>query len=602
MRSFNRHFGSKMTAKTLFNPHRRLQVYSLCILFAFGGIIARLFYWQILAGENLHALAETQRQSTSIIPAIRGEILANDGFPLVSNQPAYLVFAYMPDLKTSVNELVATLVPLLKPTAMEIGATPSAKLEEELSKQTQQQLLEKLTQTNVSWIPLKRQITQSVHDQIKSLNIKGIGFDSSEIRAYPEASMAAQALGFVGSNGTGNPKGYFGIEGYYDLELTGKPGLVRQEKDVSGRPIVIGEYESVDSRPGRSLKTHLDRSLQLLIETELAKGIKQYEAVSGEVTLIDPFTGAILAMASYPSYDPAYYKLYPSQVYKIPSISDVFEPGSIFKPLVMAAAINEGVVTPTSLCDDTCNGPVTIGKYTIRTWNDQYIPNQTMTDVLRHSDNTGMIYAANRLGKDKFVKYLEAFGFGQPTGIDLESETIPSLRTKWGDIDLATGSFGQGIAVTSMQMLQAISAIANGGELVTPKIVDEVITQEERLPIKTERKRRVISKETAKAVTTMMVASANQGEAQWAFKDGSFQIAGKTGTAQIPIQGHYDTEKTIASFIGFAPAYNPRFVMLVKLTEPKTSPWASETAAPLWMTIARFIFSQYLNNQPTQSK
>jgi cell division protein FtsI/penicillin-binding protein 2 len=308
--------------------------------------------------------------------------------------------------------------------------------------------------------------------------------------------------------------------------------------------------------------------------------------------IMDPHTGGILASASFPNYDPSDLGSFETSTYKNPTIANTYEPGSTFKVLVMAAGIEAGVITPDKVCGSACAGPTTIGQYQIRTWNHEYSTDQTMTEVLANSDNTGMVFVAQELGKESFVEYIKAFGFGQPTGIDLQEETGSILREKWGDIDVATTSFGQGIAVTGIQMLRAVAAIANGGKLLEPHVVSTVQEGTTMIPIQPKLVKQVISPETAKQVTEMMIEAAHHGEAQWTvLKD--YDIAGKTGTAQIPIDGHYDEEKTIASFVGFAPAYDPKFVMLVKLREPESSPWAAETAAPLWYQIAKDLLLYY---------
>ncbi len=555
-------------------------------------VIARIFYWQILAGAKIQAIAQTQHQSTIEIAANRGNILSSDGYPLVTNQPAYVTFAYTPDLENTPQTIAEKLGPILAPKAIDIGATPSAELEKQLILDTTATIAAKLTNPENSWIPLGRNVLEDAKKRIEAFAIKGIGFEPSQIRYYPEASMAAQLLGFVGSDGSGKSKGYFGLEGKYNFELTGRDGIITQEKDALGKPIVTGEYQDIQSRDGRSLKTYLDRGLQFMIERELRLGIEKYQAASGEVIVIDPRTGGILAMASLPTFDPAHHRLYEPTVYKNPTITDVYEPGSTFKTIVMAAAINEKVVTPDTICDDTCNGPVTIGKYAIRTWNNEYKPGETMTEVLERSDNTGMIFTANKLGKDKFVDYLTRFGIGQPTNVDLEGESVSRLRSKWGDIDIATASFGQGLTVNSLQMLMAVSAIASNGQLMEPHVVKEVIDDKQTVPIPPKIVRQVISEEAANTMKDMMRASARHGDAKWAVPQ-ELDIAGKTGTAQIPIAGHYDAEKTMASFVGFAPAANPRFAMIIKLKEPQSSQWASETAAPLWFKIAKQIFHYY---------
>ena len=266
-----------------------------------------------------------------------------------------------------------------------------------------------------------------------------------------------------------------------------------------------------------------------------------------------------------------------------------FEPGSTFKVLVIAAALNEHAVTATTVMDES--GPVRVGDYTIRTWNNEYHGPQTMSQIIQHSSNVGMVFVEKQLGEDKFIKYIRSFGFGKPTGIDLEDEVSPELRggDQWGEIDLATASFGQGIAVTPLQMVRAVAAIANGGRLVEPRMVKKTFDAKGKIiEMKPKQGTQVISRESAEIVTEMMINAVDNGEAKWA-KPKGYRIAGKTGTSQIPVSGHYDDKKTIASFVGFAPADDPAFVMLVTLREPSSSQWGSETAAPLFFTIARDI-------------
>lgn len=402
--------------------------------------------------------------------------------------------------------------------------------------------------------------------------------------------MSAHLLGFVGEDEQGKQRGYFGLEGYYDNELKGKAGSTYFEQDALGRPIPLSKELEEKPFPGRSLFLNLDRSLQFIIEESLKKGLVKYQALSGLVLVMNPKNGAILGMASFPDYDPGNYYNFDSELFRNPAISSAFEPGSIFKVLVMAAGIDSGAIGAEEICT-RCSGPRTIADYTIKTWNEKYYPDSSMTDVIVHSDNVGMVYVSEKLGRKRFYNYLEKFGFGEKTGIDLQGEIIPPLKKEsdWLTIDLATASFGQGIAVTPIQVLTAISTIANKGWLYQPQVVKKIMEEHESLTIKPIRKSQVISEATAQAVTQMMVEAVEKGEAKWA-KPSGYQIAGKTGTAQIPIAGHYDPEKTIASFVGFAPAQDPKFVMLVILREPKTSPWGSETAAPLWFEIAKEIF------------
>jgi cell division protein FtsI/penicillin-binding protein 2 len=449
-----------------------------------------------------------------------------------------------------------------------------------------------LSQAALSWVPLEKDLNEQTKTAIESLNLSGLGFESYQLRSYPESSMAAQLLGFVGSDGTGRPKGYFGLEGFYNLELYGQPGLVSQDKDALGKPIIIGQYQKTNSIDGRHLVTHLDRGLQLIIETELHQALDYYQALSGEVVIMEPKTGAIMALASLPAYDPSDYRSFASEQFRLPAVADTYEPGSTFKTIIMAGAIETGAVTPETVCDNPCAGPVSIGQYQIKTWDGVYNPGQTVREILMRSDNTGMVFIANKMGQETFLKNLDNFGIGLPTGIDLQREAIAPLRSSWANIDIATGSFGQGLAVNSLQMVAAVGALANGGNMMQPQVVDYLVEEGKVIDREPKILSRPVSPETAKIMTQLMVDAASEGEAKWAIPKG-YRIAGKTGTAQVAIAGHYDASKTIASFIGFAPAENPRFVMLVKLQEPLSSPWASETAAPLWVDIAKKIFIYY---------
>jgi cell division protein FtsI/penicillin-binding protein 2 len=309
------------------------------------------------------------------------------------------------------------------------------------------------------------------------------------------------------------------------------------------------------------------------------------------VIVANPQNGNILAMATYPNYNPSLFTEFSQDLFKNPSVGDTYEPGSTFKLITMAAALDLSLVSPQTKCD-ICSGPRQISGFEISTWNKKYYPDSTMTEVIQHSDNIGMTFVSQKLGIDKFYEYIKKFGFGEKTKIDLQEESPGFVRDKdeWKQIDLATASFGQGIAVTPIQMVQAIGAIANGGKLISPRIVEKIVEDGKIKNVNETGSRQIISSKTSAQLTEMMVNAVEKGEAQ-AFVPKGYRIAGKTGTAQIPVSGHYDPNKTIASFIGFAPADKPSFVMLVRFTEPKSSVFGSETAAPTFFSIAKDILS-----------
>lgn len=565
----------------------RLKLISGLFLVALLAVVFRLFYWQILRGKVLSYQARGQYERDTALSAPRGNILASDGTWLAARSEVYLVFAEIPQLKDSPKSIAEKLAPFF--------VEDSQDRPQILAEIDRLYLL--LTKKEVVWIPLKQRVTPEIKRNIEALDISGIGFERGEARLYPEASAAAQLLGFVGKNEEGEDKGYFGLEGYYDLSLTGKPGYSVRESDAKGIPILLGSSKEITAISGVDLVTTIDKRVQLALEEKLKEGIEKYGAKGGTAIVMDPTTGGILGMSSYPSYDPGEYWKYGDEFFKNPAVSDSFEPGSVFKILVMAAALDAKAVEPDTICD-VCAGPVKVDKYTIETWNRQYNPDSSMTDIIVHSDNVGMTFVGSRLGTDAMYDYLDKFGIGKLSGIDLQGEATPALREKgtWSIVDLATASFGQGVAITPIQMIKAGAIIANGGRVVAPHLVRKLQKDGWGEEISSPLGEKVLSDEAVAGIKAMMVEAAKNGEAKWTYQRG-FSVAGKTGTAQIPISGHYDAEKTIASFIGFSPAQTPKFIMLVTLKEPTSSPWASETAAPLWYSVARDLFP-YFGIQP----
>ncbi len=579
----------------------RVKAFQFITYAAAAIIIARLFYWQFLANVTTNSDAFAQE---SKIPASRGEIYASDGFPIVTNQEAFLLFGQPNELGGDSKTVAQKLAPFL---ISEKYSTSSAMLSEDEQKQKdeeikneEQSLIQKLSDKKLFWVQLARKIPMDIKARIDGLSIKGLDFERDTKRFYPEASMGAQLLGFVGSDKFGDDTGYFGLEGYYDSKLRGQDGKLGEEKDPFGFPILVGKYRSIAPKKGDSLYLTIDRTIQYIVEKRLNEDVKKYGAKDGSVIIADPKTGNILAMATYPNYNPALFSEFTESDFKNPAVSDAYEPGSTFKLIAMSAALDLSLVDPNTRCD-VCSGPRQIGDYQIETWNKQYRPNSTMAEVIQHSDNIGMTFVADKLGVDRFYDYIKKFGFGSKTGIDLQGE-IPGLvrqKDEWRPIDLATASFGQGIAVTPIQMVQAVQVIAGGGKLISPKIVDKIVENGKEIKVQPQTERQVVSQKTAALMTEMMVNAVAKGEAQ-AFAPKGYSIAGKTGTAQIPVAGHYDPTKTIASFVGFAPSDNPRFVMLVRFTEPTSSIFGAETAAPTFFGIAKDIFN-YLAISPNSN-
>ena len=541
-------------------------------LFLFLCVTGRLFYWQTVRASELTSLGESQYGYRLQLNPIRGEIKTSDEFSIAANKIAYRVFAN-PKEVGNVDKTSTLLADSLKVDKASISA---------------------LLNLDKFWVVLAPQIEDAKKEEIEKMNIPGVGFEQQTIRFYPEASIGAKLLGFVGKNSEGDNTGYFGLEGYYDRQLKGKSGIAIQVHDAFGRPILAKMNDMSDAVDGRSLTLHVDRSIQFFMETELKKGIESYGAVSGMAAAIDPKTGGILAMAAFPTFDPRNYKDYSDDEYRNPFITDTYEPGSTFKPLVMSAAIDKGLVKPDSPCP-ICAQPIEIGGYKIRTWNNEYTPNESMTDVIVHSDNVGMVYSSQLLGLPTMLSYFDKFGIWQSTGIDLQGELASPMRERdsWYPIDVATASFGQGISVTPISLLTAFTAIANEGKRMEPHVVKSIETPEgDVITIPPKVLEQPIKAQTARVMAEMMVQAVDRGEAKWTKLPG-YRIAGKTGTAQIPIAGHYDPTQTIASFVGFGPAEDPKFLMLVIIDRPKTSIYGAETAAPVFFKIADKIMKYY---------
>lgn len=583
------HLPLQLKRSTATQHSARGKVFLACIVLALLTIVTRLFYWQIIKGKELRQAAERQSQRQLRQTGERGKIITSDGHILVANQDYYRVMLAKDQQKEPSVRIIDAVLPILSQDDPAYQTASSAAERETIEANLAERLAHQLEKDS-KWIQLKAKISPEAKTKLVELAISGLTFESFSGRYYPEASMAAHILGFVGKDDNGEDIGYFGVEGALNDELAGKFDRRLVFTDALGRALP-GQNAITNQRiDGRDLVLTIRRDLQNLAESELENGIRKYGAISGEVIMMEPETGKILALATWPKYHPYQYFLHQTSLYKNPSISSTYEPGSTFKVLTVAAALDAGLVNPNTTCP-SCAGPRNIAGHTIKTWNNEYHPNITITDALAKSDNVAMIYLSDLLGKDRFVDYIKKFGIGEPLGIDLQDDTKTPFPTKWGPVEVATASFGQGISTTSMQLMRAVGAIANGGKLMRPMIIEKVVDhqQNKSITLSPIMERQVISPNAADQTKTMMINSAHHGEAQWTVSK-HYTVAAKTGTSQVAMNGKYDPNKTIASFIGFAPPENPKILMLVKLNEPQSSIWAAETAAPLWYTIAEKAF------------
>lgn len=432
------------------------------------------------------------------------------------------------------------------------------------------------------------------------LKIDGLGFAMDEHRFYPENNIGSHLLGFIGSDGE-KQSGRYGLEGFFNEELSGVPGSIKTERGAAGDLIIINNREYNKPKNGNDLVLTIDKNIQYYSCQKLNETALRHGADGGSVIVIDPKSGAIMAMCSWPDYDPNNYKEVDNiKVYNNPAIFDQYEPGSVMKVMTMASALDQGKVTPETTYKD--EGMVKITGWPKPIKNSDYESNgghgiTDMTTVLQESLNTGAIFAMGKIGANKFVEYLKNFGFGEKTGIELETENAGNisqlLKDKVKEIDAATASFGQGvITVTPLQMVMAYAAVANGGILMKPYLVKEIISQEgQKSATQPHEIRRVISDRTAAILSGMLVNVVEKGHSKRAKVDG-YYVAGKTGTAQVASSDKKGYgSKTIHTFIGFAPAEEPRFTMLVKLDDPKGINFAESSAVPLFQEIAAFILN-----------
>jgi len=429
-------------------------------------------------------------------------------------------------------------------------------------------------------------------------SLRGVVWNSHLKRSYPENSLASNILGFYSFMDREHGVGYYGVEEYYDDLLAGSP----METFMPRNPYLLEELPEVPA--GASLVLTIDREIQAMVENKLDEAVKEHEAVSGTVIIMDPRNGEILAMTSQPRVDINQYWKFEDQFKdKTPynrAISETYEPGSVFKILTMAAAFDSGTVDEKTIFNDP--GRFIYGGSTIYNWNRRGWGKQTMQGCMQHSLNVCLAWVATEVGKDNFYDYMQAFGIGQRTNVDLGGEKIWPLSTPddidWYPIQLATNSFGQGVAVTPIQLASAVSAVANNGKLMKPHILKAIIQNGKQYNTTAQVQSVPIKPETANTMTAMLVESLKE-ESSLALVPG-YNIAGKTGTAEIPVEGVYSIDLTNASFVGWGPAKDPQFLVYVWIEKPKSSPWGSVVAAPVFSSITQELV-KYLDIPPLNS-
>ncbi|MDO9069376.1 MAG: penicillin-binding protein [Deltaproteobacteria bacterium] len=538
-------------------------------------VLGRAFFLQILQHEELVKKAEKQYQHRVDLTPVRGSILDRNGTPLAESIHMDSCYAEPRRIK-DVEGTAAVLAPIF-------GAP-------------KQELVAKLS-LDKSFIWVERWVSPDTVTRIKNMKLPGIGFAPESKRFYPNLETAAHVIGFTGRD----PNGLEGIELKYDSTIMGNTGYMITERDAIGRNIAIKNTVIKNSSPGNNIVLTLDKTIQFIAEKELAKAVAESNAKGGMALVMEADTGKVLAMANYPTFNPNSYSRYSLAQLRNRVVVDSFEPGSTFKVLTISAALDAGVVKATDIfnCE---NGSYRIADRVIH--DDHPKSRLTVSEIIKYSSNIGTAKIGVKMGEERLSTYLRNFGIGGRTGIDLPGEASGSLKQHWYGIDLATISFGQGISLSAIQLVSAVSAIANGGNLMKPYLVERILDDSGKEIRKFEPQivRRVITPETSEKVTKMMETVTGEGGTGTKAAVDGFRVAGKTGTAQKvdSVTRSYSPTKRIGSFVGFVPADRPKLTIAVIIDEPQGIKYGGIVAAPAFRGIAQNTLA-YLKIQPDQT-
>ncbi len=570
----------------------RINLFLVLVLLSSSLILYRLFVLSVVRHSVYSKTAQAQNENISNVLA-RGNIYFTDkdGNPALAatNKKFPLVYIVPKDITESDRERVTRgLAGILKIDLADLAG--------------------RINLGSSSTRVIARRISNEQIEAVKALGSKGVGVSYETDRYYSGDSLAANVIGFLGFNGEGKRAGQYGIEEYYDQDLSGKNpvgwslldigdtlGLGKFLRKITGRD----EKESEEfDRPANVVLT-IDKNVQNFVEEKLKAVTEKWQAESGTVIVQEPKTGKIVAMADWPSFNPNDYAASPTASYLNSNTQEVYEPGSSFKPVTMATGLDLAKITPQTTYEDT--GSINIAGYTIHNFSDRIFGRQTMTQVLENSVNTGTMYVENLVGDENFLNYVINMGFGQKSGIDLPGEVSGDITNLYSGrkINYLTTSFGQGIAVTPLQLINAYSVIANGGKLMRPYIVEKIIREgEAEVVIKPQIETIPISEKTAVKVQTMLTSVVDNGFDK--ARISGYHIAGKTGTAQIPDgSGGYSKDDFIHNFVGFAPAHDARFVVLIKMNKPRGIQFAADSLSPTFREIAAYLINYY-NVPPTR--
>ena len=547
------------------------------VVFLVGGLVlARLFYLQINQGDYYKAMAQGQQNSLSETEGDRGEVLFKNGEILAMTEKEPYLFV-SPEEITEKEKTAEMIAPVL-------GKDKNS-------------LVTLMSKAGSMYEVVEENIAKDKEQQITDMQLKGVHIGYKTKRYYPNNNTASQLIGFINQEGVGQ----YGIEGYYNDTIKGKAAVEKTESNPYSFLLNMNQKDSLD---GADLQLTVDYNIQYMAEKVLAEGVKKYSAEGGDIIVMDPNTGAIIAMAQEPNFNPNDYQNTSMEAFQNSCIQKLFEPGSIFKPVTMSMAINEKAVTPDTVFDDTL-GYKQFGTYKVYNYSNKIWGPVTMTEVLQGSINTGVMFAESKIGDQKFYDYLKTFGFFEDTGVDLAGEVSSSnqeikkdLINHTSEVTFGNAAFGQGVGMTPLQMIRSFSTVINGGKLMKPYIVSKITKAGQEKDVQpTVVKENVIAPDTSTQLRQMLVNVVEKGFGHLAHIPG-YWIGGKTGTSQVPytsmgISKNGYSDHTWQTFMGFAPAMDPKFIVLIKLDNPTATKTSEYSAVPVFHDLAQYILDYW---------
>ena len=545
-------------------------------------LVYRLYTFQYLQSAELRQQATRSHQRSIAVEAQRGSIFDANGNPLA-------VTIQMDEVSITGSQVQQKAELIAQTLASILGMQP-------------QEVLAMIDVNRQDPVVVRSRLPAATADAIRfeaeRLGLGGVTVYPKPVRQYPEGSLAPQVLGFLGRD----REGLAGLEYFFESELAGKPGLIETEADTTDKELILARRIIEAPRDGSDLVLTIDRFVQRTLERELAEAVRANKASGGMILVMEPSTGSILGMASLPTFavnDPMVIKPGEELLHKSVGVTNQYEPGSVMKLVTMASAVELGLVTPDTIVNDT--GIVTFqnargqAPTTIKNWDLRSNGPISVTEVLVRSSNVGTSIVAQKLGRENLYRYLGLFGFGQPTGVELPGEVRGTMRMPdnpaWTWVDLSTNSFGQGIAVTPLQMLNAVSALGNNGILMRPTVIKEVNGPDGILRVEPRQLRQTVSPETARTMRDMMISVCDQPGLQ-PYRIPGVKVACKTGTADFPTDLGYTSGKTFASIVALLPADQPKLSILIRLDAPEAI-YGGVVAAPVLKRVGSELAAYY---------